>query len=784
MNRIFSHRSLQSSLQTINNYSCYKIIIKNVQLCTATDVYRHDYVCTLPNDQTSIANVLNISGNSKSIDLGTQIHCQVIKLGLSNEVFSGNNLIKMYSKCGDLCNALKVFDEMPVRNIVSWTLIVSLAAQNGELEVGFQAFLEIMRNGLMPNQFTFGSVLKICMSCSNSSYTCGMSLCVQCISWKIGLNDNPFVVSSLLHMYAKDVNIEAAEKIFEESVQGSGDDVGCWNAMIGAYAQCGFGFEAVKVASLMHCQGLRMDECTFINALSGCSVSGDLEHGKQIHSLILMHGMIQKISVVNSLMDMYFKGGKRDSGLKLFKSIKEKDIVSWNTIFSGFSLDPDAGEIVNFFRHFMLSGLKANAITFSTLVRSCGEVRDWLLGLQFYCLAIQSGFIWDTLVVSSLISMFCKCDSIDMVHSVYDPAPCKNTDDGSDIVSSYSELNLNIETLRVFQDLLARGIEVSEITISYILEACLDNKNVETAKQIHGVVIKWGYAYNVNVSGSLVKVYIRYGLLDESYKFFHNPRKTSLVSWSVMVSALVHQGCNSEAIGFLKRMMMDGERPDGFILSSVLAGCAALASHCLAMSLHSLAMKMGFELYAPVASALIDAYSKCGDLRSAKTAFYISSSSADVVVFNTMIMAYAHHGLPLEAMQVFQRIKEADMKPSQATFITVMSACRHAGLVELDLLSRNGFLDNAKKVILQMPYAPWPAIWRSFLHGCIIHGNRELAAWASREAFQFFQNDGNGFILYSKIFSEHDNWEDEAKLRNKTFDGVPKVAAYSLIEVY
>ncbi|KAK9274671.1 hypothetical protein L1049_021922 [Liquidambar formosana] len=708
----------------------------------------------------------------------------------------------MYLKCGIFSSGLKVFDEMPERNIVSWTLVISGAIQNGDFEMGLEVFSDMTGNGLRPNEFSLGSVTKACTIMGTSEF----GLCIHCFALKIGMEKNPFVGSSILNMYAKLGDIEAAESVFQcvDNI-----DVGCWNAMIGGYAQCDHGFEALKIVSLMQCEGVSMDKFTFVNALKGCSVMGDLISGREIHGLIIRSKVDCSTSLMNALVDMYFKCGGKDSALKVFNRMYDKDVISWNTVFAGFSQGEDARKVAFLFHKFLLTGLKPNDVSFSILFRHCGELLELDLGLQFFCLALQFGFFHGANVANSLINMFSRCGATEMACLVFDTVPSKNVVTWNEMIFGYSLNSCNTEALNIFCNLWQLGVGANEYTFSSILEACSKTENLEISRQIHGALFKSGFLSHGYVYSSLIKAYVRFGLLNDSFEFFNGLEKLDLASWGAMISALVHRGCNYLAIKIFNRLIEAGEKPDEFILGSILNGCADMAAYHQTKSVHSLVIKSGLTANAFVASALIDAYAKCGDIESASMAFDQSSRSGDVILFNTMIMAYAHHGLVKGAMEIFDKMKLANLQPSQATFVSVISACSHLGLIDegrnffesinldyglepspdnygclVDMLSRNGFLEDAKHVIEVMPFSPWPAVWRSLLSACRTHGNVELGEWAAKNLFQMVPKNDAAYVLLSKVYSERGSWGDAAKVRREMISrGVQKDLAYSWIEI-
>ncbi|KAL5543101.1 hypothetical protein UlMin_010811 [Ulmus minor] len=752
-------------------------------------------------DPSAIANALSVAENSKSYVLGTRIHAHVIKSGIYKEIFTQNNLIKMYAKCGVWHDGLKVFDVMTERNLVSWTLMISGAVRNGDHELGLEFYLDLVRSGLRPNEFTLGSALKACAN--GGEYGFGLSL--HCFSLKIGIAHNLFVAGSILNIYVKLEDIQSAERVFKSMPNR---DVGCWNVMIGGYVQCGHSFEVLSMVSLMRSSGISMDSFTFVNALKGCSAMGSLDFGKELHALIVRSYMEFNTSSMNCLMDMYFRNGRKDSALKVFDRIQHKDVISWNTAFGFFSQDKDARGLACLFHEFVLEGLKPNDITFSVLLRVCGELLDLDLGLQMFCVALRSGLHDKANVTSSLMNMFSRCKAMEMARLLFDSIPLRDVNGWNELISGYTLSHCDVEALKIFVKLWGLGVESNEYTFSSILEACSNYENRQTFSQIHSAIIKSGFSSNGYICSLLIKGYVKFGLLRDSFELFNGLDGLDLVIWGTMISALGHQGHTYEAIRLLNSLIEAGGKPDEFILGSILNCCASTAGYHLTKTVHSLVIKMGFEAQVFVGSGIMDAYAKCGDIEIARLAFTHLIGSNDVVVYNTMIMAFTHHGLVEEAMVIFERMKFSNLQPSQATFVSVLSACSHMGLVDqgrqlfdsmiseykmkpspdvygclVDMFSRNGDLENARQTVEAMPYTPWPAILRSLLSGCRIHENREVGEWTAKKLLQLVPEDNAAHILLSKVYSEGGGWEDAGKVRGDMVGGNPKDVGRSWIEI-
>nr|GEW40387.1 pentatricopeptide repeat-containing protein At3g09040, mitochondrial-like [Tanacetum cinerariifolium] len=706
----------------------------------------------------------------------------------------------MYGSCGEFRIARKVFDEMPERNLVSWSLIISGANKSSEYEVGMELFVDLMRNGCFAvNEFALGSVMKACVGMGAVEF----GLCVHCFAVKFGLERNVFVGSSILHMYCKNGELEEAERLFESL---SCADLGCWNAMVGGYAQCGYGLEAIATVSSMHTKGVVMDEFTFIHALNACSIARDLDFGRQIHGLIVHNGFESTVTLMNSLINTYAKSGAQDHAWKLFQTMEYKDIASWNTILAVCSEDTNVEQVVTLFNEFMATGFKPNHVTFSILFRMCGDVVKVHLSQQLYSLAFRLGLHNDPHMSNCLISMFCRCSAKETARSIFDSLPSRNLQNWNEMIHGYN-MSSDIEALKLFTNFWDSNIKPDECTFSCAVEACFRTENVQVGRQIHGIIIKSGFAANGHICSSMVHGYAKFGFLNDSYKFFDD--KLDIVCWGALISALVDQGHTDTAIGIFNHLKEDKKYPDNMILGSILNACASMASLNLTKYVHCHAIKLGCNTDDHVVSAVIDAYGKSGDFKTATIVFQESCKFADVALFNTMIMAYANHGCVTEAMEVYNMMKSANLKPSQSTFVSVLSACSHAGLVDLgrtlfrsitmdyrmdpsldnygclvDLLSRNGYLQEARAVIEAMPFPAWPAIWRSFLNGCRIHGDKELGKMGAKKLFDLSPDDeaAGGYVLLSKIFSEDGNWEDGSKVRKEMIDkGIRKDMGFSWI---
>ncbi|PKU69416.1 Pentatricopeptide repeat-containing protein [Dendrobium catenatum] len=745
------------------------------------------------------ASALTLSSNTNNPIIGCATHAQIIKLGFSNDIFTNNNLVWMYSRCQLLNYALNLFYEMPQRNLVSWTSMISSCIRSDELEMGLAIYLEMMRSRFYPNEFTLASALSAC--CALEDIKLGKSF--HAVAFKMCCERNSFVSSSLLCMYAKCSDIEAAELVF-----GCIDhqDLACWNAMAESYAFSGYGHYAMKIVCLIHSKDLPADKFTFVSGLKACTISGNVKFGGQIHSFIIYHELESSTSVMNSLMDMYFRYEMKDRAMLVFNRIHEKDIVSWNTVVCGFAQAEDEKEVVAYFSSMLYCGLKPNQVTLSSIFRLCGMRENIHFGLQFCCFAYHLGLFNHALVTNALISMFSKCGLMDKAFFLFSSHGNESTITYNEMIAGCNMNGYFTEALFMFHSLIKCGFRSDEFTYTSVLSACHGTQQHKIGEQIHAKIIKSGFNSFRHICASLISTYERLGSLGNSYKVFQGVEDLDLACWGVMISAFARQRFNYEAFSLLNSLRKVGENPDEFIFGSILNSCAGNGVLNQCRCIHSFVIKTGYEMHLHVASAAIDAYAKCGDISSSWTCFDCVLEYNDAVTFNTMITALGHHGMISEAIQILEKMRRANVLPTQATFVAVLSACRHLGLVEegqyvfdsisstygmlpskdnfgclVDLLARNGFLEKAKQVLESMPYEPWPAIWRSLLSGCQSHGEKEIARQAS-EQLQLLQGNDGALVLLSNSYAEDGRWEDSANMRMRIVQqGIHKVPGYSVV---
>ncbi|KAJ1262944.1 hypothetical protein BS78_09G147400 [Paspalum vaginatum] len=307
---------------------------------------------------------------------------------------------------------------------------------------------------------------------------------------------------------------------------------------------------------------------------------------------------------------------------------------------------------------------------------------------------------------------------------------------------------------------------------------------------------------------ALVSGYATGGYSNEALELFRSMPARTLFTWTALISGFVKAGNNANAVGLFVDMRRDGVRiDDAFVLATVIGGAAALAALVLGRQLHGFAMRLGFLSSMIVRNALVDMYSKCSDIHSAREVFE-GLTSRDIISWTTILVGEAQHGRAEEVLALYDRMVLAGVKPNEVTFVGLIYACSHAGLVQkgrqlfdsmqreygikpglqhytcyLDLLSRSGYLSEAEELIIRMPYEPDEAMWGALLSACKKHNDAQMCMRVADSLLELRPKDPSTYILLSNVYAVNCKWDSVAKVRKLMAEmEIRKEPGYSWIE--
>lgn len=330
------------------------------------------------------------------------------------------------------------------------------------------------------------------------------------------------------------------------------------------------------------------------------------------------------------------------------------------------------------------------------------------------------------------------------------------------------------------------------------------------AKLVHAHTVMFAFAADPFVQTALLSVYFACRSVSDALRLFDGIHERDVTTWTAVISGFVDQEFHEEAVNIFHDMRSQPEgsyvSPNVATMVSTMSACAGLGSLDLAKSLHTYIVKIGLEHDVFVQNSLIDSYAKCGSIGCAQKVFHCMSDK-DMYSWTTMIMAMASHGLGKEALDVFSLMQQKHVVPDSTTFVALLTACSHVGLVDegvkhfesmelfglkpelkhygcmVDLFSRAGLLDRAHELVSSMPLEPNLVILGSLLSACRVHGDLKLAKLVANKIDAVCQYHGGAHVLLSNIYADQSKWHEVVSIRKSTRGDDNKPQGQSWIEV-
>ncbi|KAF5191651.1 Pentatricopeptide repeat, partial [Thalictrum thalictroides] len=363
-----------------------------------------------------------------------------------------------------------------------------------------------------------------------------------------------------------------------------------------------------------------------------------------------------------------------------------------------------------------------------------------------------------------------KYDNLKEAIKLFDEMPMRDRDvvTWTSLIVGYAQKHFYNESLIGFQRMMMEGrsnegIIPNGYTFSSALSACSGIQAVKQGKQIHCYVLTSGLlGSNLVVYNSLLHMYWSCGYNFYAQNLFNSVSVSgNIIAWNEMMLGYLQCGQEEEALKLFVLMVSEVVvKPDNFSYAICIDACGSLASLQQGSQIHACVLKTGFQLELIIMNALVDMYAKCGCLDSAKIVFY-ARPSKDRVFWTTLITALGKNGKVKEVLEMFEQMRNLKIQPDGITYLVVLSACSHGGLVEqgwqyfrsmteddlvpvsqkhcasmVDLLCRSGYLLQAFAFIKEMPLKPGISIWSTFLGFCRMKGNIELAQFAAEKLLE------------------------------------------------
>ncbi|XP_044463261.1 pentatricopeptide repeat-containing protein At4g33170-like [Mangifera indica] len=821
--------------------------------------------------------------STSNLALGKSIHGRILNSFQDPDRFLTNNLITMYTKCGLLLYARRLFDIMPDRDLVSWNSILAAYAQSGEhdienLKEGFRLFRTLRECVVLTSRLTLAPVLKLSLF-SGYVWACEA---VHGYAVKIGLEWDVFISGALVNIYSKFSRIREARVLFEGMPER---DVVLWNVMLKAYIELGFTEEALYHFSDFHRSGLRPDDVSVRCVLSGISdISSDIvrkykeqvqanaiklflyddisnvvlwnkrltEHlrvgdnfgafecfvnmirsnvefdsvtfsvalaavtsnnnfdlGQQIHSMVFKSGFSSAVSVGNSLINLYSKLGYILLSQKVFSDMNELDLISWNSMISSYAQRGLEKESVNLFKDLLHSGLIPDHFTLASVLRACSSLAEGFhLNEQIHVHVIKTGNVNDTFVSTALTDVYSRVGKMMEAEKVFERKDEFDLATWNAMMFGYILSNDSHKALKLFSLMHASGERPDQITLATAVKASGCLLGLRQGKQIHAYVTKSGFDSDLCVSSGILDMYVKCGDMVDARLVFNDIPTPDDVAWTTMIFGCVENGDEEHALSIYHQMRLSGVLPDEYTFATLVKASSCLTALEQGKQIHANVIKLDCALDTYVGTSLVDMYAKCGNIEDAYQLFK-QMNVRNIALWNAMLVGLAQHGNGEEALKLFKVMKANGFEPDRVTFIGVLSACSHSGLVSeayehfhsmhdkygiepeiehysclVDALGRAGRTQEAEELIISMPFEASASMYRALLGACRVKGDKETGKRVAEKLLALEPSDSAAYVLLSNMYAAANQWNDVTRARRTMKrKNVKKDPGFSWIDV-
>ena len=354
-----------------------------------------------------------------------------------------------------------------------------------------------------------------------------------------GFGESPFLGAKLVGKYAQcqEPNMEDARKVFDCLPER---DAFLWNMIIQGYANLGPFLEALNIYEDMRRSGVAANRYTFPFVLKACGAMKDGKKGQALHGHAVRCGLDLDLFVGNALVAFYAKCNEIGASRRVFDMISEKDIVSWNSMISGYAVNGCVDSALVLF-HEMLQGGTMYAPDNATLVAvlpACAQAAAIQEGLWIHMYVIKSGIELDAALGSGLIAMYANCGRLSSARDVFDQINDKNIVVWNEIIRCYGMHGHADEALRMFSGLIDSGLQPDGVIFLCLLSTCSHAGMVKEGMKLFEKMGDYGVEKASKHYASVVDLLGRAGFLHEACEFVKNmPVKSGKELYGALLGA-------------------------------------------------------------------------------------------------------------------------------------------------------------------------------------------------------------------------------------------------------
>ncbi|CAN0922846.1 Pentatricopeptide repeat-containing protein At2g04860 [Linum grandiflorum] len=637
---------------------------------------------------------------------------------------------------------------------------------------------------LIPNDHTFSLLLKSLASSALSSSdpsAAKIGACqIQSNLIKCGVDRFVYVSTALLDLFMKLGCTDQARKLFD--YMPDRDDVS-WNALICGYSRNGHDFISLELFIEMLREGFPPSSTTLVGLVPSCGRHELLFQGRSVHGFGVKAGLDLEPRVKNVLTSMYAKCRDLASVNLLFEEMKERSVVSWNTVIGAYAQIGSFDEAMVVVTRMLKESVEVNPVTIISLL-SANPTPEVI-----HCYTVKTGLVRDGSVVTSLVCSYAKQGSMESAELLYRSSQQKKLVSLTAIISGYAEEGNMSMVIECFTRMQKLDMKLDSVAMVCILNGIVDPMHLNIGLSLHCYTLKNGLSIHPLVTNGLITMYSKLDDFEAVFSLFAGIEEKHLITWNSVISGCAQAGRGNDALQLFCKMRDSGQDPDSITIACLLSACSQLGYLKLGMKLHNYILRNSLEVEDFVGTALVDMYTKCGNILQAERVFNVLQSPC-LATWNTMISGYSWYGFEHKALTCYSKMLEQGLYPDRITFLAILAACTHGGLVRegkcyframteqfgispdlqhcaciVGLLGRAGLFDEAMLFIQKMNVEPDSAVWGALLGACSIHQETRLGEYLAKKMYLLDHRNGGLYVLMSNLYASTERWDDVTRVR-------------------
>ncbi|XP_058096505.1 pentatricopeptide repeat-containing protein At1g06140, mitochondrial isoform X3 [Magnolia sinica] len=617
-----------------------------------------------------------------------------------------------------------------------------------------------------------------------------------------GHNTHQSLLFPLLDLFASNPStVRHAALIFDRIHR---PDVATWHVMIRRHASLSDPCQSLSFFRRMQKESGDNDchhlDYPFICAsvVKACGRLMAIREGKSVHCHALRLGLDYNLNVQNTLIHFYLNSvNSICSACSMFDKVTHRNIVTVNCMISGIIKNKLFNMGLSLFKQVLdgsigAEGLRGNDVTLLILVAGCAEFGDLGVGksLHAHCFKVATmGFLRSS-VSNALTYLYVKFECMDDAAKVFEEMPLRDLVSWNTMIAGYGKNSDSDRAIAMFKEMRCQGLEGDELTLVTLISACAQIRDLDMGKWVHAHLKRRQMVITISIATALISMYSKCGLIKIAREVFEEMSDRNIMTFNSMILGYVDCGFYTEALSLFNTIQSENLKPDEVTMLGLISACRNFGVMDHGRQIHSSIERNGLDDRIVLCNALIDMYAKCGSMSRAKRVFD-KMTDKDVISWTSMIVGYAINGEGVKGLVSFQQMCSANIEPNSVTFIGVLSACDHAGLVEdgwhlygimckeysiepkiehygcmVDMLARAGLLEEAHEFVKGMRVEPNAVIWRMLIGACKIHGDVDLGASLVDRLLELKKfNDPEDYVISSNMFATAGKWDDALRAR-------------------